>query len=267
MARERALCARSPKKQARGSSVRGITIFYFTDNMTTYWIAQSGSSPTPSLHLLIEDIRMLELELGCELQVVHVPGVVVIDQGTDGLSRGVWVSPLQALTDQVLLTSQVFAPLTFDSSLVQHYCYNHGLTSAWRYQPWDRVWDARQCFHRLTVWFPPPEIARQAITFMLESWVESPLTTSALFFVPRTVPAFWFGLSRHLVELETLAPRSFPLHNPPLLPIPIVVLYLPPHTRRLPTKDRLGKAPPPPEARWHREQADKMRGLPPRSIE
>jgi hypothetical protein len=30
-----------------------------------------------------------------------------------------------------------------------------------------------------------------------------PVTTSALFFIPRTVPVFWRGLSRHLIELDS----------------------------------------------------------------
>jgi hypothetical protein len=70
-------------------SVRGTTIFYFTDKSSTYWISASGSSPSPALHTLIEEIRMLELELDCSLQVVHVPGYLMINQGTDGLSRGI----------------------------------------------------------------------------------------------------------------------------------------------------------------------------------
>jgi hypothetical protein len=71
------------------AAARGSTIFYFTDNSTTYWITASGSSSSPGLHALIEDIRALELCLQCHLQVVHIPGTLMIGQGTDGLSHGV----------------------------------------------------------------------------------------------------------------------------------------------------------------------------------
>ena len=57
-------------------AAKGTTIFYFTDNSTFYWIAASGSSTSPGLHALIEEIRLRELETECTLQVVHVPGVV-----------------------------------------------------------------------------------------------------------------------------------------------------------------------------------------------
>jgi hypothetical protein len=56
--------------------VKGTTIFYFTDNSSVYWIATSGSSPSPGLHALIEEIRLLELDLDCSLQVIHVPGLL-----------------------------------------------------------------------------------------------------------------------------------------------------------------------------------------------
>jgi hypothetical protein len=48
----------------------GTTVFYFTDNLVTYWINQSGSSPVPLLHDLIWDIKCLELLLGIRLCVV-----------------------------------------------------------------------------------------------------------------------------------------------------------------------------------------------------
>ena len=101
---------------------------------------------------------------------------------------------------------------------------------------------------------------------MLEAWAERPLTTSCLFFIPRTVPAFWWGLSRYLVELPTLYPHLTPLPIPPKVPIPIVVLYLPPHERLLSSKDRLDITPVPANALWHRQQAALLRGLPGKPI-
>jgi hypothetical protein len=111
------------------SEVRGTTIFYFTDNTTIYWIALRSASKHPRLHALIEQIRLLEIQLGCQLQVVHVPGVVMIEQGTEGLSRGVWCSPFQDLTDQATLTAAVFAPLTVDFDLVKEYVATYALST------------------------------------------------------------------------------------------------------------------------------------------
>jgi hypothetical protein len=74
--------------------IRGTTIFYFTDNSTTYWISASGSSPSPRLHKLILKIRMLELKLGIQLEVIHLPGFIMLCQGTDSLGQGIWMTLL-----------------------------------------------------------------------------------------------------------------------------------------------------------------------------
>jgi hypothetical protein len=52
---------------------------------------------------LIEEISLLELVLQCQLQVVHVPEIVMIQQGTDRLSRGVWL--LGCTTCQITTSS------------------------------------------------------------------------------------------------------------------------------------------------------------------
>jgi hypothetical protein len=63
---------------------------YFTDNEVTYNICKKGSSKTLSLHVLVQQLKALELALGCRLEVIHVPGTTMITLGTDGLSRGIW---------------------------------------------------------------------------------------------------------------------------------------------------------------------------------
>jgi hypothetical protein len=71
-------------------------MFYFTDNLVSYYVLTSGSSTFPGLHTLILQIKTLVLQLQCHLVVIHAPGVVMIQQGTDGLSRGVWATSLHS---------------------------------------------------------------------------------------------------------------------------------------------------------------------------
>ena len=120
-------------------------------------------------------------------------------------------------------------------------------------------------FDVLTVWFPPPELARQVITCAIEAWCERPLTTSSLFVVPRVMTAQWKHLSRHVVEVGTFTPDQLCLNQPPMLPIPIVVLYLPPHTRVLPPP-RMDPPSFSAAQRWHRQQAALVRGLQPHDL-
>jgi hypothetical protein len=155
------------------TSIRGTTVFYFTDNSTVYWISAAGSSKSPALHALIEEIRTREIRLGCFLEVIHVPGLVMILQGTDALSRGIWISPFQGLMDPARITQAVFDPLQFDPALVDYYVQQlpvmHHQDRQWSYYDWTKPWQASGVFDRLTVWFPPPKIARQVMTFVLES--------------------------------------------------------------------------------------------------
>jgi hypothetical protein len=257
-----------PVREDDAEAVRGATIFYFADNSTSHWIffyfadnstshwiAASGSSASPGLHKLIEEIRLLELELDCSLQAIHVPGLIMTDQGTDGLNRGIWMSALQGLADSGLLAQ----PLHFDRLLAESSVNSCHLARWHVCCDWNTPWDARVCFDRLSVWFPPPELARQVLIFMLETWAEKPLTSSSLFFIPRAVPAFWWGLSRHLIELPTVCPHLTPLQCPSMIPVPIVVLHLPPHQRPLCTEDGLACSAVPANAFWHRQQAALLR--------
>ena len=243
-------------------SVGGSTVFHFTDNSVTYCVTSAGSSRSPELHKLVEQIQDLTLQLDCHLEVVHVPGVVMITQGTDGLSRGIWLSQLHPHVSQRDITRAVFDPLVPDWNLAVHYATLLGADSDMRLHEWTCPW-GKGLFDHLSVWFPPPELCRQCLIGILEAWVERPRTTSALIFVPRTLSRCWLGLSRHLQLVDTFSPSDVTLVSPPLLPIPILVLYLAPHTPVLPARRRMDSAPKPAGFRWHDREATRMRGLPP----
>ena len=254
--------------------IRGCTLFYFTDNSTTYWIAGNGCSKNPKLHLTLEQIRYLEVQLGCHLNVIHVPGLLMIQEGTDGLSRGIWINPWHDSVTREELLCHIFAPLPPNEFLINTYVHQHLLDwhsaapgyllpkgwPAWSLQAWDTPPHLLDLRGRFTVWFPPPELARQTIINMLEAFVEAPLTTSALFFIPRILPGCWKGLSKCLHELQPIYPHLTPLFPGPLLPIPVTVLYLPRHHRTCQPRN-VDPSPPPPGARWHQAQAQQMRGM------
>lgn len=242
-------------------SVKGSTLFYFTDNSPTYFIAASGSSTSPGLHRLIEQIRHLELILGCKLQVIHIPGKAIIAQGTDGLSRGVWISELHPDTDPKVLTESIFRPATVQPSLIHAACEVLGWESDRCYvSPWTEPFRGSGLLHRYTCHFPPPEMARQTLIFYLEAWVESPLDSGAIFFVPRVLSAFWHGLSRHIEELPMVPAES--LMPPTLLPIPLIVLVIKPHLRCLRSNAGMDSHRSAPRgAKAHKQQADQVRGL------
>ena len=107
------------------------------------------SSCTPTLHELISAIRLIEIEVDIHLPVIHIPGVVMIQQGTDNLSQGIWISSLHSLMDEREILAAIFAPVMFHESLSRiladivpeidfSKCY---------YYPWDSHWSETLCFH------------------------------------------------------------------------------------------------------------------------
>ena len=243
------------------NSVRGATVFYFTDNAVTYYVTSAGSSRSPGLHTLVESIKLTELTLGCTLQPIHVPGRLIIAQGTDALSRGIWASPLHHYCDRPALTAGIFSAAAPPLSLAHHFSARltaHRLPAS--------IWPSLlppspSALHSWTVYAPPPELARQAIIFFLELWVESPWDTGALFFVPRVLTASWHHVSRHLQEVATLSPDALP--HPAGLPIPTVVLTVLPFCSSLPSSPPVDpRRSPTPDRHAHRRAADTLRRLP-----
>ena len=262
------LSLRNLRDYGKLDTIQHSTVFYFTDNSVTYHIAASGSSGTPSLHDLISSIRLIEIELDIHLTVIHIPGVVMIQQGTDDLSRGIWISNLHSRMNEREMLAAVFAPVSFHESLLPTLfdivpeidpstCY---------YYPWDAHWSEQLCFHYTTIWCPPPELGRQVITFLLNMWVEQPRTTSALVVLPRTCSASYWGLSKYIRHRGTIYPAKTSLYPPPVLPIPIEVFYIAPHLPALPLPSSYQPASHP-DAYQHRKEADAMRGLPSVSLE
>jgi hypothetical protein len=129
------------------------------------------------------------------------------------------------------------------------------------WQPWDGSWSPSTILHRVTLWCPPPEIARQFIAHVLTLWTESPLDTSVLLLIPRILQRQWSSLSRHIQEIATFQPPALPWRDPSALPIPVVLLHLPPYVRSLPLPDRLVRSTLSPDAQWYRDEADILRGL------
>ena len=185
----------------------------------------------------------------------------MIDQGTDSLSREIWMSTLHTTMDERTMLSAIFAPTIFDASLMQLICkFLPDASSTYNYYHWRSPWVESDCFGRLTVWCPPPELCCQVITFILNMWIEQPHTTSALIILPRTCAASYLGLSKYLRHVGTISPLNTSLKFPPILPISIEVLYLAPCTPCLVSSSRLVPLSYP-NSKWHQTQAETMHQL------
>jgi hypothetical protein len=250
--------------QADRQDMRGGTVFYFTDNIVTYFVMQNGSSASPELHKLVRAAKLLELQLGCRIEVVHVPGRLMIVQGTDGLSRGMWISPerlLRSSLDESMLTLEAvpFSPAFGDWLLRQ--CGHYPWTP-YHHHTGVSDWDWNTIFQKLSIWTPSPELGRQSLAYFMDCWVERAHETSAIFAIPRILQRDWGNISRHIIDIGTFYPTELPLECRFPSLIPFCILYVPRFVRSLPPHRSVESSSS--SSRydgWHQRQAEHVRGL------
>ena len=185
----------------------------------------------------------------------------MIQQQTDGLSRGVWASVSQLATSPAEETARVFNPAPFLAFVARWMMSKVGLPPA----PCVLMehladWHPHRFLHRISLWLPPPEIARQAMSHYLLSWLESPSDSAALFLMPRVLQRDWGNVSQHVQEAGVFSAAVIPFPCPPSSHMPFVLLCVAPCVRQL-DPVRMESSAKPRNARWHLQQADCVRGL------
>ena len=187
----------------------------------------------------------------------------MIDQGTDGLSRGLRLGGGRLRRTTHAETQRIFEGVPVTSSTLQWAlaqvlpeCLHHECV----YMDATKTWSFPQVSRQATLWFPAPEWAHQLLEAVVFAWIERPWDTEAFFVVPRVFQRDWGRVSRHLVELGVFPAASVPVYGL-ATDIPCVILHLPCYVRSLPPPRRLDEPSRPPGSEWHRDQAEQLRGL------
>jgi hypothetical protein len=94
------------EQMALAGELKGVEMFLFTDNSTAEAAFQRGSSSSKLLYELVKKLKVMEMLFLTRIHIIHVAGKRMIQQGTDGLSRG-------CLTDGVMIGREMstFVPL------------------------------------------------------------------------------------------------------------------------------------------------------------
>jgi hypothetical protein len=79
------------EEEAKEGYLKGGELWLFADNATAEGCSFRGGSSPKLLHELVLRLTKTELEYDFTLHVVHVAGTRMIAQGTDGLSRGIFL--------------------------------------------------------------------------------------------------------------------------------------------------------------------------------
>jgi hypothetical protein len=198
-------------KMGRNGELSGVEVFLFTDNSTAEAAFNRGSSSNKRLHEMVKEVRLMEMVFGTRIHIVHVAGTRMIEQGTDGLSRGCltegvmvgqgmtsfvplhlhaleWShSLLPWLQDGLGVGEHTLEPLTPEDWYEKGQDISGGVLNC------DGVWTPTYRYGYY-VWSPPPCIAEQCMEELRRARHKHQRSTH-VFVCPKTMSYAW---QRHL---------------------------------------------------------------------
>ena len=223
------------EEEAQQGHLKGAELWLFTDNSTSESCFVKGSSSSPLLHELILRLRKVEVDVGFSLYFVHVAGTRMIDQGTDGLSRGMLLEGV--LTGKAMLVYIDLAKtaierhpplLEFVRSIAeepelepltteQWFVEGHGIIGGKK--DGHGVWIPEHALNGTKyLWVPPPIVADAALEECLKA-VHKRRDAYHIFLIPRLYTPAWSRLFHKLCDFVTCFPPGSPnwpksMHEP-----------------------------------------------------
>lgn len=198
----------SLEEMGKNDELKGVEVFLFTDNATAEAAFGRGSSATEELDNMVKRLKLLEMLHQARFHVIHVAGKRMIEQGTDGLSRG-------CLNDGVMRDGDMlaFVPLreaAFERSgtlvaWLQEISRCEGLADFellrpedWFVRGHDIVGGTYNCDGVWTpvykqgryIWAPPPCVAAQCLEELRKARHKRQ-SSSHIFVCPRVMATTW----------------------------------------------------------------------------
>lgn len=183
-------------------------IFMFTDNTTAEAAFFKGTSSSELLFELVLRLRKLEMTGKCVIHMIHVAGTRMINQGTDGLSRGDKTSGVMA--GDAMLS---FVPLNltaFDrSEELKSWMTKLFLDEA--LLEWQTIflvandWPDVMPNGKTYIWAPPPAIADVAGEYLAQATHKRTHSTH-IFICPRLMTSRWNRIVRKATDIILTVP-------------------------------------------------------------
>ena len=199
--------------RSTGPILAGSSLVLFTDNLVSYYIMKSGSSKFPRLHELVLRIQLKLIQLDIQLLVIWIPGKLMILEGSDGLSRGLWISPCRGGTLSSEYVPSIFRPAPHNAQVAESIALVSGSHQVPKWVNHLRPLHHKIIVNKCTFFTPPPQVARQIMNDALSYWVEVPRTTSIFFLIPRVLQHEWGRVNRHMITVGIFDPVDLPFRN------------------------------------------------------
>ena len=195
------------EKEAKLGNLTGCELFLFTDNSTTEAAFHNGTSSSKKLFDLILRVRVVQLEYGVRIHIIHVSGSRMIEQGTDGLSRGNLFEGVMTGQDMMNFIPIHQSAHERESSLLPWIRKWTGIRSLDILSPRDWLWRGQglsdysetntdgvhlpqDSNEPVLLWMPPPCVADVAVEYLRKSYLKRPHITH-IFVVPKLMSYRW----------------------------------------------------------------------------
>ena len=253
------------EKEQQVNRVQHKRLIYCTDNMVLADVFRCGISKSDKLQKLFLNIKILEIELKCHLIVIHVPGTSMIQEGTDGLSRGVAFSNMNKYEGHKILPL-LWRPAQPTPRLLIWAQNKLGSIWAsphnWLFHTDTSDWSRSNMINHNVLWCVSPGFGKQAILQALYTWVETPTTCGHIFIIPRVIQREFGRVSKFV--LFHGQHTDLPLPFTPV--VPFLLFYIPPFDRHViyqqnREKQQLDLSPSRPMPFWIRKEVDKLHRL------
>ena len=175
-----------------GKVSRGTEVFICTDNKVAEATYFKGSAKSRELHEMIVELRKLEMDSGLIVHFLWISGKRMIEQGTDGLSRGEFASGI--MQGKSFLSFLPFNETAFHrqpklKNMVMSWLPTH--FARWRCTTTE-MWfdDVYKDPVGRWVWAPPPCLAKIAVDELCEAKHTLP-GSSHVFICPAVMTGYW----------------------------------------------------------------------------
>eukprot|EP00986_Skeletonema_menzelii_P013615 scaffold8081_cov83-Skeletonema_menzelii.AAC.2 len=212
------------EEEALAGRLFNAEFFLFTDNSTAEACFYRGSSKSKLLHELVVRLRKLEMDYNLTIHLIHVAGDRMIDQGTDGGSRGSLLEgvlagkPMLDFVDLAKTAMERHEPLldwirgwTNDKSLSpltpeEWFVKAHGIWGGKINS--DGIWmPLHEKKYQVHLWSPPPAVADAALEELLKARHKRS-DTYHIITIPRLMTPRWRRLFSKVVDFSCEIPAG-----------------------------------------------------------
>ena len=174
-------------------------MFIFTDNFITESVFYKGGATSPHLHELVERLKMMQMHGGLFIHVLWIAGTRMIEQGTDGLSRGDFSSGVLGGKDFLSFIPLNQGAVELSPGLPTWLGSTFEGRKEWTLlTPEGWYTDGHQDGH--FIWAPPPAVADAVLEQLCESVLSRPWNAH-LFICPAHMTYKWRKQLRKVSDL------------------------------------------------------------------